>query len=96
LIAERAAEIIGRLQPVAGELVAADLVSTSGSGMDPHISVEAAKLQATSVANARNLSFDEVIRLIEDKAYQPSLAGFGVEPLVNVLEINLVLDHLNK
>jgi K+-transporting ATPase ATPase C chain len=96
LIAERAAEIISRLQPAAGELVSADLVSASGSGMDPHISLESARLQATRVAEARNLSSDKVIKLIEEKAYQPALGGFGIEPLVNVLEINLALDDLNK
>ncbi len=96
LIAERAAEIISRLQPAEGELVSADLVSASGSGMDPHISVESARLQASRIASARDLSLDKVIKLIDEKTYRPSLAGFGFEPLVNVLEINLSLDSGKK
>ena len=96
LIAERASEIISRLQPAEGELVSADLVSASGSGVDPHISVESARLQASRIANARDLSLDQVIKLIDEKTYQPSLAGFGVEPLVNVLEMNLIVDGVNR
>jgi K+-transporting ATPase ATPase C chain len=96
LIAERAAEIISRLQPAKGELVSADLVLTSGSGMDPHISVKSAEFQASRIADARELSLDQVIKLIDENTYQPAFGGFGVEPLVNVLEINLILDRVNQ
>ncbi len=96
LITERASEIIGRLRLAEGELVTADLVTTSGSGLDPHITVESATMQAGRVADARRVSTEDLIQLIGETRYQPVFPGFGAEPLVNVLELNLKLDHLSK
>jgi K+-transporting ATPase ATPase C chain len=71
--------------------VPADAVTASGSGLDPHISVENAKLQAGRVAKARGISWEEVLRRIAARTEGRSLMIFG-EPRVNVLMLNLDLD----
>ena len=77
----------------ASTLVPADAVTASGSGLDPHISLRNAAIQAPRVAKARNLSADKVTKLIQDVTGGPDL-GFLGEPGVNVLRLNLVLDAL--
>ncbi|MFP5213834.1 MAG: K(+)-transporting ATPase subunit C [Acidobacteriota bacterium] len=71
--------------------IPADAVTASASGLDPHISVSNAELQAARVARARGLTLEEVRRAIHKFTEPPDL-GFLGEPRVNVLKINLALD----
>jgi K+-transporting ATPase ATPase C chain len=77
-----------------GTLVPADAVTASGSGLDPHISLRNAEIQTPRVAQARNLSENKVMKLIQDFTEGPDL-GFLGEPGVNVLRLNLALDALS-
>lgn len=73
----------------------ADLVYSSGSGLDPHISIAAANAQIQRVANARSLNPNQVETLVRKNTENRFLGVFG-EPGVNVLKLNLDLDNLSE
>jgi potassium-transporting ATPase KdpC subunit len=75
--------------------VPVDAVTASSSGLDPHISIANAELQVPRVAEERGIPQGEVRRLVEENT-DSRLFGFIGEPGVNVLELNLTLDTLEK
>ena len=73
----------------------ADLLTTSGSGLDPDISPEAALAQVPRVAAARKLTVDQVTALVQSQTKGRDLGIFG-DPRVNVLDLNLALDQVGR
>ncbi|MEV6429556.1 potassium-transporting ATPase subunit C [Nocardia sp. NPDC051463] len=87
---------IGRIVPIYGDAttgtpVPSDAITASGSGLDPHISPRFADIQVARIANARNISADQVRELVEANTDGRTF-GFLGEPRVNVVELNLALD----
>ena len=85
---------IDRLK-IAGIKPTNDLVYTSGSGLDPHISIESARNQIARVAKARNLDTNRV-EIIMTQSIDDRFLGIFGEPGVNVLNLNLALDRLTQ
>lgn len=73
--------------------IPADMVTASGSGLDPNISIEAANIQIKRVADIRKLDEKQVQDLVEKNTEKPLLGLFGPS-VVNVLRLNLALDNL--
>ncbi len=69
-----------------------ELLTQSGSGLDPHISYEAAQYQASRIAKIRNVPLNHIKQLIE-KMIEKRQFGFLGEPRINVLKLNLALDE---
>ena len=91
-LADRVRGDVDKLKEGRTDPVPIDLVTTSGSGLDPHITPEAALFQVQRVATARNLPEATVRQLINDNT-QGRLLGVLGEPRVNVLALNLALDR---
>jgi K+-transporting ATPase ATPase C chain len=78
--------------PANSAVIPVDLVTASASGLDPEISLAAARYQAGRIAAARRIPAEQVLALIEGRKLSQYLGFFG-EPRVNVLELNLALDR---
>ncbi len=76
------------------EAIPSELVTASGSGLDPDISTIAAQVQITRIAKIRNLPEEKIKTLITEKIKKTLLGLFGPER-INVLELNIALDQLN-
>jgi K+-transporting ATPase ATPase C chain len=85
-------EVLKQSDPTNTSPIPVDLVTASGSGLDPHISVEAARYQADRVARVRGVGRDTVDQMIHDSTDQP-LLGFIGESRVNVVLLNRALDE---
>ena len=77
------------------EEIPVDLVTASGSGLDPDISLAAAEYQVKRVAEARNMREEEVQSIV-DELKQKRILGFFGETYVNVVELNLRLDEIQE
>ena len=78
-----------------GKPIPADLVTTSASGLDPHISPAAAEFQVPRVAKERNMSESDLRKIVAKIYRRPPVRFFG-EPRVNVLLLNLELDKARQ
>ncbi|MCW5830963.1 MAG: potassium-transporting ATPase subunit C [Labilithrix sp.] len=91
-LVERAKELVTKYGATAERPVPADLIAASGAGLDPHITLRGALYQAERVASARNIDRAKVEALVERHAFAPG-GMLAPDRLVNVLELNLALDH---
>jgi K+-transporting ATPase ATPase C chain len=86
-------ELLKSADPGNEQPIPVDLVTASGSGLDPHISIAAALYQVPRVARERGLSEEQVSALVDEYTEQRFLNVLG-EPRVNVLKLNLALDAI--
>lgn len=93
LVSERIEKIKRANPDKKDEPIPVDLVTSSGSGLDPHISVAAAEYQVDRIAKARNVSTDKVEQIIKKYTRLRAFGVFG-EETVNVLQVNLELDGI--
>ena len=94
IIEQRIADIEAR-DHIEGRQIPSDLVTASGSGIDPEISLKSAMIQVKRVAEARHLSDQQVIELIQQYTLKPTFGVLGQER-INVLELNLALDQIKE
>jgi K+-transporting ATPase ATPase C chain len=95
LIADRVAKIKAANPSKGNTPIPEDLVTCSGSGLDPHISPAAAQYQVDRIAKARGISADKVNQIVLQYTNKKLLGIFG-EETVNVLQVNLALDGILK
>ena len=86
------AEALRQANPEAPGPIPDELVTASASGLDPHLSPEAARWQAPRIARARGVSVDRVLAVIDSQVEGRTFGILG-EPRVNVLQLNLELDR---
>lgn len=94
-VAQRKVDFLKANPAANGKAIPSDLVTASGAGLDPHLSVQSALLQVERVAEARKLSSVVVKELIRQHSEKPPFGFVGVE-MVNVLKLNMALDNLGN
>lgn len=77
------------------EEIPSDLVTASGSGIDPNISIQAAKVQVKRIAKIRNISETTINQIIEQQTEKPLFGLFGTEK-INVLKLNIAIDNFKN
>lgn len=92
---ERAKTLVARFKATVEDPIPADLVTASGSGLDPSITLAAARYQVARVAKARGLSSETIRELLDREARRPG-GVLTTQPIVNVLLVNMALDRLSK
>lgn len=92
---KKLADAVAERRAAWGENAPADLLTASGSGLDPDISVEAARYQIVRVAKARGVAEEQVSKIVDEQIAAPQL-GFLGQVRVNVLLLNLALDSALK
>jgi K+-transporting ATPase ATPase C chain len=92
-IRERAEDIIARLELAQGAKVPAELVTASGGGLDPHVTLAGALVQVPRVARARQVEEQTITQVVERIAAEESAGPPGGERLVNVLLVNIALNR---
>jgi K+-transporting ATPase ATPase C chain len=95
-IRERADAILANYNLKDGATLPADLVTASGSGLDPHISLAAALSQADRIAMSRQVAVSTIRELLQEQAESVSVSSAASEGLINVLEFNLLMDSQFK
>jgi potassium-transporting ATPase KdpC subunit len=94
-VAARGKEFSGTFGPASGSNVPLDMLFSSASGLDPHISPEAARVQINRIAGQRHMTLrqkEALAAMVEQSIEQPQLGFLGM-PRVNVLMLNLMLDR---
>lgn len=90
---QRLQEFLSKNPTAKKEDVPVDLITASGGGLDPHISQQAALVQVTRIAKARNISEEQLTQLVQQYTESPLMGIFGT-PTVRVLSLNIALDTL--
>lgn len=93
VVQSRIDTFIARHPGIKRKEIPVDIITASGSGLDPHISVEAARIQVKRVARARNIDEADLLQLIDHQTEKPLLGLFG-PACINVLKLNIALDQL--
>ena len=96
LIQERTNTIMASNPGISKADIPVELVTASGSGLDPHISERAAMLQVNRIAKVRNISEEDLKSLISENKHDALLGIFGPKDIVNVLKLNIALDELTN
>lgn len=94
-LTERARDIIDAMGSTADNPIPAELVTASGSGLDPHITLKAARYQAERVAKARGVPVETIISILEKHVVKTG-GPLTPEPLLNVLLVNKQLDETTR
>lgn len=95
-IKERSQKLMEHNPGLAKSEIPVELITASGSGLDPHISKKAALLQVTRISKVRNIAKEDLVNLI-DKHNEDALLGlFGPKDIVNVLQLNMALDEMDS
>ena len=88
-------DALKKADPANNQPIPVDLVTASASGLDPHISIAAARYQSGRIASTRNVSIEQINALIE-QTQETAVLGFIGGPRVNVLVLNLALDAVKR